>query len=199
MIGNRNREISAENKRDAGLVRQYCRGDTAAMSQLVKYYQAGLFGYILKLTANRHETEEVFQETWMRAIKNISRYRDHCFAAWLFRIARNLAIDRRRARRATASLDSPNENGATLLDVLADAGPSPAARAIDADQRTRLELATQKLPDDQKEVFVLRMDAGRPFKEIAAIQGVSINTALARMQYALEKLKTELADGRDAS
>lgn len=174
---------------DFQLIQRYRRGDPRAMEELVERYQQKLFGYVFNATRHRQETEEIYQDTWLRVVKNMARYHDQCFSAWLFRIARNLIIDRRRGRRELASLDRDNAGGGTLRDALPDAAPAPDARAAEQDLRSRLDAAVRQLPDDQREVFQLRMDGGLSFKEIAAVQGVSINTALARMQYALVKLR----------
>lgn len=177
---------------DFQLIQRYRRGAPEAMEELVERYQQRLFGFVCKATASRQEAEEIYQETWLRIVKNIGRYHDQCFSAWLFRIARNLMIDRRRAWRDIASLDRPNETGGTLQDILPDAAPGPDVRVAERDLRARLEDAARALPAEQREVFQLRLDGGLSFKEIAAVQGVSINTALARMQYALVKLRSTL-------
>ena len=103
---------------DFQLIQRYRRGAPEAMEELVERYQQRLFGFVCKAAASRQEAEDIYQETWLRIVKNIDRYHDQCFSAWLFRIARNLMIDRRRAWRDIASLDRPNEAGGTLQDIL---------------------------------------------------------------------------------
>ena len=130
--------------KDFELVRQYRRGDIKAMEQLVERYQPRLFGFICKMTYSHHDAEEIFQETWIRAIKNIGKYKDNCFSAWLFRIARNLMIDRRRAWRDLASMDRTGDSGGALQDILADKAPSPVDLAARADLRAKLAAAMRE-------------------------------------------------------
>jgi RNA polymerase sigma-70 factor (ECF subfamily) len=96
------------------------------------------------------------------------------------------------------SLDAEPEAGLALRETLASPTPNPGQRAEAADLGARIGRAVAELPTDLREVFLLRTQAELPFKEIAAIQAVSINTALARMQYALNRLRKALADDYEA-
>ncbi len=179
---------------DVELLVQYRDGNGSALDLLVERYKRPLFRFILNMTGSSAEAEEIFQEVWLRAIRNIDRYRDDKFLGWLFRIARNYLIDTRRTAKNAGSLDKVGETGASLLDVIPGNGVSPDQRAAGSDAMARITAAVASLPSDQKEVFLMRMDDCLSFKEIARIQGVSINTALARMQYALSKLRGALED-----
>ena len=138
---------------------------------------------------------QVFQEVWVRAIKNMNRYRQKNLLSWLFRIAHNLMIDRVRRRKFVVSLDaSASEDGVSLGERIAGAGLGPDSETGGRELGLRIEAAAAQLPLEQREVFWLRMQADLSFKEIAKIQKCSINTALARMQYAVSKLRKELAD-----
>lgn len=179
---------------DAELLNQYRTGNAAALEQIVERYRRSLFGFILNMTGNREEANDIFQETWFRAIKNIHKYRHDNLAGWLFKIARNCIIDRSRSGKKTVSLDSPGRTGASLGDTVPCEGVSPSAEAGNRETGRKIADAVAALPARQREVFLLRMEGGLPFRDIAAIQRVSINTALARMQYALAKLRHELKD-----
>lgn len=179
---------------DAQLLADYRTGDTEALGELVEKYRRPLFGFILRFSEGREDADEVFQEVWVRAIKNMNRYRQKNLLSWLFRIAHNLMIDRIRRRRPESSLDTPQHaDGVALSERLAGAGLGPDAETGGRDLGLRIANAAGQLPPEQREVFWLRMQAGLSFKEIAKVQKCSINTALARMQYALSKLRNELA------
>ena len=179
---------------DAKLLAAYRNGDSEALGVLVEKYKGPLFGFIYKFSEGREDADEVFQEVWVRAIKNMNRYRQKNLLSWLFRIAHNLMIDRVRRRKPVLSLETPvHEDGLALSERLASSALSPAVETGGHALGRRIETAAEKLPVEQREVFWLRMQADLSFKEIAKIQKCSINTALARMQYAVSKLRKELA------
>ena len=170
------------------------RGDEAAFAELMRRHGPplmkllrGIFG------SDSPDADDAYQEAWLRAINNGSKWNGGSFRAWLSTIARNLAIDAIRRRRPALSLDAENEDGGSLSETISD--PAPAAPAALASLETQNEIAAAvaELPDDQKEVFLLRTADGLSFKEIADVLGVSINTALGRMHYAVGKLKKTLA------
>lgn len=183
----------AVDNEDATLLAAWRRGDAEALGRLVEKYQRPLFAFLNRFAARPGEADEWFQETWVRAIRHMNFFRQKNLLGWLFRIAHNLVIDHARRRRPDCSLDAPLPDGtATLADVLPAPTPSPAAETAGRDLGRLIVAATARLPVEQREVFWLRMDAGLAFKEIARIQRCSINTALARMQYALDKLRAAL-------
>jgi RNA polymerase sigma-70 factor (ECF subfamily) len=180
---------------DTELLTRYGRGDVTALEELVQRYKRPLFGFIGKMTTGSAEDpDDLFQEVWLRALKNLHTYRDGNLLGWLVRIARNVMIDRVRRRKPSTSLDEPMGEGQTLAEVLPSAQPDPRALAGQGDVGRRIEQAVDTLPPDQREVFLMRVQTDLSFKEIAAIQQVSINTALARMQYALAKLRPLLTE-----
>jgi RNA polymerase sigma-70 factor (ECF subfamily) len=177
---------------DRELVARYRQGDVAALEVLVERYKRQLFGYILNMTGNAGEADEIFQEAWLKVIRKIHLYRHKNFFGWLVRITHNVVIDKARRKKPNVSLDAESDEGASLSNTLADSGPSPRDGVGNEDLGRRIAEAVATLPEEQKEVFLLRTKAELAFKEIAKVQGTSINTALARMQYALSKLRVPL-------
>ncbi|MCF7818389.1 MAG: sigma-70 family RNA polymerase sigma factor [Kiritimatiellales bacterium] len=187
-------------KTDIDCIQAYLGGEANALETLIEKYRRPLYSFILKMTEGREDTDEIFQETWFRAIKNIPKFKHNNFLSWLFRIAHNLVIDRARRSNRNISIHSVvgGEDGDhTLEDRLAATGLSPAEEAGGNSLGVRIEQAVECLSPDQKEVFMLRMYANASFKEIATIQRCSINTCLARMQYALTKLRSMLEEEYD--
>jgi len=181
-------------KTDKEQITLYLDGDVNALSTLVERYRRPLFSFIIKMTEGRDDADELFQETWVRAIKHIHTYEDRRLCSWLFRIAHNLIIDRARRRKDEISLNQEDEHERSLSDVLPGGSPTPSDESSNRDLMERIKRAVADLPDDQKVVFLMRMEGQLPFKEIARMQGTSINTALGRMQYALNKLRSTLAE-----
>lgn len=174
---------------------EYRQGRVEALGHLVDHFRRPLYAFISRMMDGHVDTDEVFQEVWLRAIKNLDRFDDGKMLSWLFRIARNLVIDRSRRARPIASLDAPaREDEEPLGRKMATAGLPPDHEASGHDLGARIAAAVARLPAEQREVFLMRMEGDVSFKDIARQQQVSINTALARMQYALAKLREELKD-----
>ena len=165
------------------------------METLVTRHGAPLMGYIVNMTgSNRSVADDVFQEVWARAIEKLGTYKQDNFPGWLMRIARNFVIDESRKKRPQLSLDYETDEGFSLTQTVADSAPTPDREVAAGELGARIAAAVDELPPEQKEVFVLRVKADMPFKEICRIQGTSINTALARMQYAVSRLRKILKD-----
>jgi len=180
------------------LLRRYRSGQVEALGELVEMYRRPLFGFILSMTEGRDDAEEIFQEVWFKAIRNLARYKSHSFISWIFRIAKNLIIDRVRKKKPDRSLQErmgTGEDSQELLDSVAD--PVEQSQGTEMDNRAlakRIKQAVSQLPIEQKEVFLLRTESEMAFKDIAKVQKTSINTALARMKYAVTKLRELLKE-----
>ena len=183
----------AEEVPDVVLLRQYCRGDTLALAVLVKRHSGALYRFAREMSGQHADAEDVVQEVWRRVVRKADGFRGESFRGWLFRICRNHMIDRSRVRKASVSLDEPVGDGErTRVDLLPAKGPAPGQAVANAEWRERLAEAVEDLSDEQREVFLLRAE-GMAFKDIAGVQKVSINTALARMHYAVKKLRKVLS------
>ena len=176
---------------DEDLIARYAKGETDALSVLFERYRRPLYGFVARMSPSAADADEVFQEVWLRVINKAKTYRKDRFRGWLYRIAHNLMIDRSRCRKPNVSLDAAtgDEGTETLVDRVPSKGRSPSDAAEGAELRASIQSAVARLPPEQREVFLLRTEGDVPFKEIAQMQGVSINTALARMQYAISRLR----------
>ncbi|QBG46681.1 sigma-70 family RNA polymerase sigma factor [Verrucomicrobia bacterium S94] len=182
---------------DTDCINAYLGGDADALAPLVEKYKRPLYSFILKMTEGREDADEIFQETWFRALKNVHKFKHKNFLNWLFRIAHNLVIDRARRSRKNISMQSGiggDDGDSTLEDRLAAPGINPAEESGGTMLGVQIDEAVSTLSAEQKEVFMLRMYGNMSFKEIAKLQKCSINTCLARMQYALGKLRSILKD-----
>ena len=179
---------------DAELLVKYLAGDVRSLEALVHKYRRQLFAYILNMTGNTVEAEDIFQEVWLKAIKKLDSYRHENFLAWLTRIARNHIIDRWRSQKPVTSLEKEVDDGFALSERLPGDSPSPGDEMARSELVDRVRRAIDELPAAQKEVVLMRIKAELPFKEIARIQRVPLGTALARMQYGLVGLRKILQD-----
>ena len=182
---------SAEKPTDVELIKRFLRGDEKAFEALYDRYRRQLYAFLNNLIGAGAECDEVFEETWLKVIDRLPRYKDEGrFGAWLFRVGRNLFYDRlrrNRKERENLSLDADEPP-----PVAAPAGYGPGERMELNEVEKLVSDAVAKLPEELRETFLLRQQ-GVAFKEIAEIQQCSINTALSRMQYALRALRKSLS------
>lgn len=175
---------------DQDLIKNYVSGNDACLEMLIKRYKSKVYTSIYLVVQDAYIAEDIFQETFIKVIKTLKsgKYEESGkFQPWVIRIARNLAIDYYRKIRKVPTITT--EDGEDLFERL-NFFESNAEDMIITKQRDQVirELIKQ-LPDDQKEVLILRNYADLSFKEIADLTQVSINTALGRMRYALINLK----------
>ena len=175
---------------DDKLFEAYRDGDTAAFELLLARHQSPLFGFLCRMVGDRALAEDLFQETWLRVIREARRYRaEQKFNRWLFTIANRLAIDALRRRKRWASVSVNAEE--TPLE-LPDRGPSAADETARRQTMGRIEAALTTMQPALRQVFLLRENSGQSFKEIAAMTGAPLGTVLWRMSTALKHLRKEL-------
>lgn len=187
---------------DEELLRRFNEGDASAFEEVMRRYERPLYNFILRSVRRRDRADELLQDVFMKVIQRSSDFKGNSkFSTWLYTIARNLCIDhsRKMVFRRHRSLDAPgrsgaDEEGASLLDRTADGGPEPDRAAVAEDLRRRIAEAVEELPEEQKDVFLMRQVQGMAFKEIATVIGVPENTVKSRMRYALERLQRALSD-----
>ncbi|MDD3891320.1 MAG: sigma-70 family RNA polymerase sigma factor [Bacteroidales bacterium] len=176
---------------DNELINQFLSGDQMAIELLIRRHRKRVFGYILLLVKNYTIAEDVFQDTFIKVIKSLqeNKYTDSGrFVSWVMRIAHNLIIDhfRREKQQKTYSNDqseidvfnSPKFSDKNVEEIM-----------VFEQLLSEVRNLVDELPDEQKEVVMLRHYSGLSFKEIAEQTNVSINTALGRMRYALINMR----------
>ncbi len=177
---------------DEQLVSAYAAGDNNAFDQLLKRHKARLFNFILSMVKDSDLADDIFQETFVKAIVTIrqGRYNDQGkFIAWIYRIARNLIIDSYRQDKVENQLSTDDENGVNLLNRSEFSEGTVEDTLIGMQIEEDLRALVTELPESQRQVVDMRFYQNLSFKEIAALTGVSINTALGRMRYAILNLR----------
>lgn len=176
---------------DEQLVAAYASGDNEAFDTLLMRHKSRLFTYIVQMVRDRNLADDIFQETFVKAITTIrqGRYNDlGKFSAWITRIARNLAIDSFRAEKSEATVSTDDAN----FDILNRRELSEETvedAMIDLQIERDVRRLVDELPESQREVLMMRFYRNLSFKEIAELTGVSINTALGRMRYAVLNMR----------
>ena len=176
---------------DDMLVARYSKGDNKAFDELLARYQSKLFNYIYFIVRSQEIAEDIFQETFVKAITTLKQGRyvaDGRFGAWLTRIAHNLVIDSFRQERNENTIS----NDEVEVDLFNDADlcdDNIEMRMVNEQVLGDVRRLVDALPDNQREVLYMRYYQDLSFKEIAAITGVSINTALGRMRYAILNMR----------
>jgi RNA polymerase sigma-70 factor, ECF subfamily len=179
---------------DAEVVRLR-RGDLNALSELITRYQNRLYRYLLRMVQQPAEAEDLFQQTWLRVVEKIGSFdASRNFDAWLFTLARNLAIDHLR-RVHPQSLDEPlaeNRHCETLADRIQSADYTPLDAALAVERRTQIDEAMAPLPMSYREALTLRFEDGMKIDEIAQVTGVPVSTVKSRLRRSLEQLRSAL-------
>ena len=176
---------------DDMLVARYSKGDNKAFDELLARYQSKLFNYIYFIVRSQEIAEDIFQETFVKAITTIQQGRYTAsgkFGAWLTRIAHNMIIDGFRQERNENTI-SNDETEVDLLNDVDLCDDNIETQMVNEQTLNDVRRLVDALPDNQREVVYMRFYQDLSFKEIAEITGVSINTALGRMRYALLNMR----------
>lgn len=176
---------------DEELVILYSKGENQAFDTLLNRYQNRLYSYIYFIVKSTELAEDIFQETFVKAIMTIKqgRYTENGkFPAWLTRIAHNLIIDNYRQER-NENVISNDDSEIDLLNNMKLSEGNIEMEIINEQIHDDVRHLVKQLPDNQREVIYMRFYQDLSFKEIADITGVSINTALGRMRYAILNLR----------
>ncbi len=187
---------------DNSLIKAHRRGDREAFGELVRRYGDGVLGYLVKMSRNREQAEDFFQETFKRVHEKAHTFRGSNFKSWLFRIATHVAIDglRKRKRLRIVSinqpLDCPDGNNCESLETVAVADDScdPSEEAERIEQVEKVRKAVASLPDRQRATLVLAYYQQLSYREVAATLGCSTGTVKTQMYRALRTLAERLPD-----
>ena len=176
---------------DSPLIPQFISGNTQSFSILVDRYQKRVYGFIFSKVKDADLADDVFQDTFVKVIKNLrlGKYKDHGrFLSWVMRIAHNIIMDHFRKINRLPKYDSKHED-LDLLDRLIEKSNSIEDLMIETQIHADLSILIDELPKTQKEVLRMRLFQEMSFKDIGEQTGVSINTALGRMRYAILNLR----------
>lgn len=175
---------------DASLVNYYISGNEAALEILIKRHQSRIFGFIYSKVGDRDLADDIFQDTFIKVIRTLksNAYNEEGkFLPWVMRIAHNLIVDHFRHNKKMPLYRETEEF--SIFSVMTDDSLTIENKLI-SDQVTKdLRQLVEELPADQKEVLMMRLYQDMSFKEISEATGVSINTALGRMRYAVINLR----------
>jgi RNA polymerase sigma-70 factor (ECF subfamily) len=174
---------------DSALMLRYRDGDVAAFESLYRRHKDAVYRYLLRLSQDEQVAEDVVQDAWSKIIRARNRYRPTArFSTYLFRVAHNCFIDYVRRNRRHAHGE---ELDAESTPAPGDAPETETERLL---ARERLEVALQQLPEEQRDVFLLREEGGLSLDEIALVTDTNRETAKSRLRYAVGKLRVAIAD-----
>ena len=175
---------------DALLVKNYIAGDESSLSILINRHQSKIYGFIYSKLSDRDIADDIFQDTFIKVIKTLksnSYNEEGKFLPWVMRISHNLIIDHYRKNKKMPMFRETEDF--SIFSIMSDNVPNIESQLITSQVESDLRKLIEELPEDQKEVLVMRMYQDLSFKEISELTGVSINTALGSMRYAIMNLR----------
>jgi len=188
-----------DDRPDEDLMLAYAAGEAAAFDTLYRRHRGGVYRYLLRHCGNAGSADELFQDIWMNAIRARATYTPTAkFTTWLYTLARHRLVDHWRAQglASMVSLDDEDQPHAReAVEALPTARrDEPEARTSNRELATSLAAALCTLPPGQRDAFLLQQEGGMSLAQIAALQGVGVETVKSRLRYAVARLRLELAD-----
>ena len=183
------------NLSDAELITEYLSGSERSLEKLINRHQLQIFNFINSKVNDRDKSEDIFQDTFIKVIKTLkngSYNEEGKFLPWVMRIAHNLVIDYFRKSNRIPIIDNKEEFD--IFQFLSDTTPNAESVLVEDQVLKDIQNLIEELPEDQKEVLIMRLYRDMSFKEIAENTNVSINTALGRMRYAIINLRKMIND-----
>lgn len=178
---------------DEQLIARFGRGERGALEELFQRYREAAYRVAYRLLGHEADALDAVQEAFVKALTHLGGFeRRSSFKTWLLRIVSNAALDvgRQRGRRETVSLE---RSECSEPEASVAPGSDPIQAAEQADLRRALDAALALLPEAQRRTFVLHVDAGLSYREVAEVMKISIGTVMSRLYYARQKLKGMLA------
>ena len=187
-----------QNLPDEKLVKHYLSGNTHALEILINKHRDRIYLYIISKVKIQSLAEDIFQDTFLKVIKSLKKgkYNEQGkFLPWVMRIAHNLVIDHfRKSKRISIIQNLKKDNDFDVLNLISAESKNFEKNILKKEQFKELNYIIDKLPEDQKEVLIMRYYEDLSFKEIADKTNVSINTSLGRMRYALINLRKIMSE-----
>lgn len=183
--------------RDEALIRRAASGDEGAFETLMLAHQKQVYNLCLRMCGNAEDAFDLSQEAFLRVWRGLAQYQFEAeFSTWLYRLTRNVCIDhlRRRKREDTVPLEQKQDGEMIVLPIPDDA-PGPEERALHEEKRRILAEAMLALPEEQREILILRVVNDLPYEQIAQILELQLGTVKSRLARARIQLKKILADG----
>ena len=185
---------------DQQLVSNYLEGNVSALETLVKRHKDRIYTFIISKVRNQALAEDIFQDVFFKVIKSLQKGKyneEGKFLPWVMRIAHNLVIDHfRKAKRMPIVGKLKLDDDFDIFDIISNGEQTSEYTMMEGEQHEQLKKMVQELPEEQRQVLVMRHYEELSFKEIAEKTGVSINTALGRMRYALINLRKIMEEHR---
>ena len=186
-------------KSDQDLIHHYIGGNEAGLVELIRRYQSKIYTSIYLLVKDEYLAEDIFQDTFIKVINTLKagKYNEEGkFLPWAMRIAHNLCVDHFRKVKRTPTIKTSDDRD--IFEVINFSEPGADHRMMQGQSHERVRKMLDLLPEDQREVIVMRHYADLSFKEIASLTNCSINTALGRMRYGLINLRKMMVEKRIA-
>ncbi len=175
---------------DSALLELYLKGDENALETLINRHSQRIYSFIFSKVFDKDVAEDIFQDTFIKVIKTLKRgtYNEEGkFLPWVMRIAHNLVIDHFRKNNRMPKFEGNDDFN--IFSLISDSALNVEKQIVKDQVESDLRKLISELPDDQREVLMMRIYKDMSFKEISEITGVSINTALGRMRYAIINLR----------
>lgn len=188
-------DTNRTNLSDAELITEYLNGSERSLEKLINRHQLQIFNFINSKVNDRDKSEDIFQDTFIKVIKTLkngSYNEEGKFLPWVMRIAHNLVIDYFRKSNRIPIIENKEEFD--IFQFLSDTTPNAESVLVEEQVLKDIQNLIEELPEDQKEVLIMRLYRDMSFKEIAENTNVSINTALGRMRYAIINLRKMIND-----